>query len=178
MLWEQLNEQCTPSKACEYITIPHNSNLSNGLLLAPYANLEHSLENRRSYAQTRLDREPLMEIFQHKGASERVNGLNSVLGVVDELCEFEQARVLGEVSQVRHFERRGTEIIFHQAGDSMVRDCRDETGTISMFGGGCISRNDFLRTALLTGLKEKKGIGLNTVHCLHRQSHRDTGQCR
>ncbi|MGI9228278.1 MAG: DUF3604 domain-containing protein [Gammaproteobacteria bacterium] len=163
MLWEQLNEQCNADNGCDYLTIPHNSNLSNGLLLTPYANLQPTPENKRRYAQTRLDREPLMEVFQHKGASECINGLNSVLGAVDELCDIEQFRVFGESSSARDFDLRGTELVVHPPENKVVTECGDEPGSMGMFGGGCISRNDFLRSALLTGLQEEQLIGLNPV---------------
>ena len=54
--------------------------------MAPYMQLEDTLEAKKGYAKHRLLREPIMEIFQHKGGSECINGLSSVFGAPDELC--------------------------------------------------------------------------------------------
>ncbi|MGI9322311.1 MAG: DUF3604 domain-containing protein [Pseudomonadales bacterium] len=163
MLWEQLDRQCNTDNGCDYLTIPHNSNLSNGLLLTPYANLEPTSANKRRYAQARLDREPLMEIFQHKGASECINGLNSVLGAVDELCDIEQVRIFGEISKGEDYRLKGAELVLQPLMSELVEDCGDDSGSLGIYGGGCVSRNDFLRSALLTGLEQEQRIGLNPV---------------
>jgi hypothetical protein len=163
MLWAQLDEKCGENDNCDYLTIPHNSNMSNGKLLTPYADLAPTIENKTQYAKSRLNREPLMEIFQHKGASECVNGLSSVLGAVDELCDIEQVRIFGQVSQAKGFHLEGTKLVFHPPEDAIAQDCDGEAGSLGMFAGGCISQNDFLRTALLTGLKEERVTGFNPL---------------
>ena len=133
------------------MTIPHNSNLSNGRLLTPYADLPGTIQEKRAYAQARLANEPLMEIFQHKGGSECINGIASVLGAPDELCELEQVRRLGK-----------SEVLYN--GNKVeTEDCAEAAGSFGMLGSGCVSRNDFFRSALLTGLKEQQVIGLNPV---------------
>jgi len=164
MLWDQLDGQCDTAENCDYLTIPHNTNMSNGKLLTPYAGMEATNENKVRYAQSRLKREPLMEVFQHKGASECVNGLTSVLGAVDELCEVEQVRVLGQTTTARHFELKGADLHMDDPVTEVTKECKDgEFGHFGMFGGGCISRNDFVRIALITGLEEQQDIGLNPV---------------
>ena len=70
-LWNKLDSECT--KDCDYVVIPHNSNLSNGLMFED--------PNAEDY-QRIADREPLIEIFQHKGASE-------CLDEDDPYCDFE-----------------------------------------------------------------------------------------
>jgi hypothetical protein len=72
-LWEQLDREC--SKDCNYMVIPHNSNLSNGFMFEKPNQDEIYLQNIR---------EPLVEIFQHKGSSECAINSN------DPLCSFEQ----------------------------------------------------------------------------------------
>ena len=62
--------------------------------MGPYRGLEATLENRRAYSRKRLEREPIIEIFQHKGGSECINGLSSVFGEPDELCDVEAVRVM------------------------------------------------------------------------------------
>jgi len=163
-LWDQLNAHCSEANNCDYLTIPHNSNMSNGKLLTPYVGLEKTHENKIRFAKTRLQREPLMEIFQHKGASECVNGLVSVLGAADELCDFEQVRVLGQTSRARHFHLEGADLVMEDPEIAVTTECEEgELGHLGMFGAGCVSRNDFLRTALITGLEEEQEIGLNPV---------------
>ena len=66
-------------------------------------------EAKRAYAISRLKREPIMEIFQHKGGSECINGLSSVFGAPDELCEVEAVRHIGESRSilVRNYDAPG-----------------------------------------------------------------------
>jgi hypothetical protein len=85
-LWDALAAQCREADGCAYLTIPHNSNLSGGLMFrtqqdsgAPYD---------RAFAQRRQDNEPLAEIYQHKGDSECLNTTGA--GLEDELCGFEK----------------------------------------------------------------------------------------
>ncbi|MCA9534726.1 MAG: DUF3604 domain-containing protein [Myxococcales bacterium] len=83
-LWRRLERECLRTgEGCDVLAIPHNSNLSAGVMFAPWESgadrfsLEHA--RRRAYM------EPLVEIFQHKGASECVRG--GLTG--DEDCGFE-----------------------------------------------------------------------------------------
>jgi len=86
-----LDDVCDIKNGCDYLTIPHNTNLANGRM-APYMQLENTTEAKRAYAQKRLEREPIMEIFQHKGGSECINGLSSVFGAPDDVqCGSGQA---------------------------------------------------------------------------------------
>ena len=84
-LWQQLREQCIDGQeGCDVMVIPHNANLSGGLMFRdPQSEQE---------ARDRLFFEPVTEITQHKGSSEcrfdRLAGRG--LGTTDELCTFEQ----------------------------------------------------------------------------------------
>jgi hypothetical protein len=71
-LWSILNEQC--SENCQFISIPHNSNLSNGQMFLREEDL--SIDEQLVF-------EPVIEIFQHKGSSE-------CHPVSDTFCNFEQ----------------------------------------------------------------------------------------
>ncbi len=85
-LWQALDSQCNNAESgCEALVIPHNSNLSAGYMFdGPIA---EGVELTREYAETRARLEPLVEIMQHKGASE----CYFEAGVTeDELCAFEQ----------------------------------------------------------------------------------------
>ena len=131
MLWAQLDEVCNDENNCAYLTIPHNSNLSNGRLLTPYANLEPTLEKRLDYARARQQNETIMEIFQHKGASECINGLNSVVGAPDELCEVEQVRQFGKVTPAISLKLEGTEVIVDRT-TAETKECEERYGKYGM----------------------------------------------
>ncbi len=149
MLWEQLDRQCNKAEnGCEVISIPHNSNLSNGSLLA--APTGETIDMQRERARMRNVVEPLMEIFQHKGNSECMNGLSGVIGAPDELCDFEQVRKIGTYSSYKD--------IFAE-----VIDCEGEPGFFGLFNGGCVAYNDFFRGASLLGLKEERRLGVNPL---------------
>jgi hypothetical protein len=81
-LWMRLQEECLDAgTGCDVLTIPHNSNLSDGIYF------ENKMEQpfTAEYVETRNAMEPIIEIYQHKGASECLPGeMNS-----DELCGFE-----------------------------------------------------------------------------------------
>jgi Protein of unknown function (DUF3604) len=85
-LWRMLREQCIEGlPGCDVISIPHNSNLSRGLMFPDPKNEQEALD--------RLYFEPLVEMVQHKAASEcrfdRLLGRG--VATEDELCDFEQA---------------------------------------------------------------------------------------
>lgn len=84
-LWRLLRAQCLDAdNDCDVLSIPHNSNLSRGLMFPDPANDRE--------ARDRLEFEPLVELVQHKAASEcrfdRLAGRG--LDTEDELCDFEQ----------------------------------------------------------------------------------------
>ena len=83
-LWDALETQCTEQKpGCEALIIPHNSNLSGGVMFAETQ--EDGAPFSAAYAQRRARYEPLVEVNQHKGDSECRTGI----GTKDELCNFE-----------------------------------------------------------------------------------------
>jgi hypothetical protein len=84
-LWRELRTQCLErGDDCDTIVIPHNSNLSSGLMFKP------KNSDLRKFtaadAASRADIERLVEIMQHKGDSECSIGADSE----DELCGFEK----------------------------------------------------------------------------------------
>lgn len=150
-LWEQLKQQCFDGiDGCDVLAIPHNSNLSSGAMFPSYIAGFESVETAREMAELRNAMEPVMEIFQHKGNSECFNGLPDILGDPDELCEQEQVREVGRAASAF-----GT--------TKTIRFCEDgEIGTGGFSRLGCISKNDFLRSVLLTGLQDRAVIGVNS----------------
>lgn len=150
LLWEALRRDCLDGlEGCDVLAIPHNSNLSNGLLLNPLHPKFQTLEEQTGHAQHRHDMEPLVEIFQHKGNSECFNNISDILGAPDELCNFEQPRKIGPGRVIKGRNVPATE------------DCGDETGVGGVLNGGCVSRHDFIRSSLLVGLKEEQRLGVN-----------------
>ena len=85
-LWRRLADECTDTDSgCDVMAIPHNPNLAAGLMFPDPANEQE--------AKDRLFFEPLIELVQHKAASEcrfdRLLGRG--VDTEDELCDFEQA---------------------------------------------------------------------------------------
>ena len=160
-LWRQLDAACDAKAGCFYLTIPHNTNLANGRM-APYMGLEATVENRRAYAEVRLEREPIIEIFQHKGGSECINGLSTVMGAPDELCDIEAVRVFGRDESFSGMAMVDGQLQLIEQVVS-TEECGDGIGENGMVGAGCVDETDFVRSALLVGLQEEQEIGLNPV---------------
>lgn len=148
-LREQLRDRCVEGlTGCDVLAIPHNSNISAGAMFATFA--REDAATAADSAELRNAMEPLLEVFQHKGNSECFNGLPGILGAPDELCNEEQVVALGE-----KFDRTGKryDIAFCEEG---------EVGTRGFSRFGCISKNDFYRSVLLTGLQDEAAIGVNS----------------
>lgn len=136
-LWRLLREQCIDGdQSCDVMSIPHNPNLSGGLMFPDPANKEE--------AENRLFFEPVVELTQHKAASEcrfdRLAGRG--VGTEDELCDFEQA-VADNLSML------GT--VF---GEVMTDDAAPVS--VDQFG-----RRNMMRNVLKDGLKLQKETGIN-----------------
>ena len=147
-LWQALREQCTDTDTgCDVMAIPHNSNLSGGLMFRdPESSQE--LENRLFF-------EPLVELMQHKGSSEcrfdRLRGIG--LDTEDELCDFEQIPgdnlgMLGTVNGVVRTERAKETAIEDFARRNMVRNvykdglAYGQTNGVNPFVMGVIGSTD------------------------------------
>ena len=161
-LWSSLDDVCDREDGCDYLTIPHNSNLSNGRM-APYRRIEDTVEAKLDYSTQRLKREPIMEIFQHKGASECINGLSSVLGAPDELCNIEAVREIGATELYLVFDEREGVQSARQVKETTQECDGDKVGSYGMFGAGCVGLTDFQRSGLLVGLKEELRTGKNPI---------------
>ena len=84
-LYAALDANCQASAGCAALVIPHNSNLSAGIMF-PTRTLD-GLPIPADAAQLRQRYERLAEIMQHKGSSECYFG---PLQATDEACSFEQ----------------------------------------------------------------------------------------
>lgn len=139
--WRLLKSDCKESDTgCDVLSIPHNSNLSNGRMFSLNYGGETDLQKQKEIAALRSEMAPVVEIFQQKGDSECRNGLWNVFGGEDEWCEFEKYRDWKGAS---------------------FEDCEDSYGAGALIGKGCVSRLDYTRYALAAGLAEEKRIGQN-----------------
>jgi hypothetical protein len=143
-LWQRLQSECVDAGiGCDALTIPHNTNLSNGRLFEiEYGEAQGEAEQREA-AALRQRMEPLAEIMQIKGDSECRNGMWGVVGR-DELCEFEKF-----------------DFNVFVPGSPPPPDCEDGAGYGALAGRGCLSRRDFIRYALIDGLREADRLGVN-----------------
>ena len=137
-LWHALDKQCRrDGQGCDALTIGHNSNLSNGHYFIPRYDKATAPASQAEQAGLRARTEPLVEMFQHKGDMECRNGMDK--GVADDpACGFEKQR---------------------PADAELCPE--DEPGTFGMRLQGCVHRLDFIRPALVEGLKEAARIGEN-----------------
>lgn len=91
-LWDYLEEDCVEGiPGCDALTIPHNSNISGGLMFeSPLLDSEVAPEEplTAELAARRARWEPLIEITQHKGESECDSRLN--MWAADEYCGEEK----------------------------------------------------------------------------------------
>ena len=135
--WGLLKGQCLEAgEGCDVLTLPHNSNLSNGRMFV-VAGKDLPLEEQRERARLRAELEPLVEISQIKGDSECRDGMYGVVAAPDEFCAYEEWR------------------------PKNTPDCKEGTGTGALGGRGCVSRLDYVRHVLVEGLREKQRIGVN-----------------
>ncbi len=149
-LWRILKEQCLDGNTgCDVLAIPHNSNISNGRMFAVDYPGAWGTDRQAERARLRQQLEPVVEIMQHKGDSECRNGLQGVLGPVDELCDFERFENLA-------FERFVGE--GEQVGPCYGGPLAD---WVPHLGPNCLDRKSYARYALVEGLKEQQRLGVN-----------------
>jgi hypothetical protein len=85
-LWAAVIDECLDrGDGCDAIAIPHNPNVSNGMLYRTVR--EDGTPIQQEDAERRMRLERLLEVTQHKGDSECRRGAE--LGAEDELCGFE-----------------------------------------------------------------------------------------
>ena len=118
------------------MSLPHNSNLSNGQLFYPRYPEAESVQDQREQAALRNRFEPVIEMFQHKGDSECRNGFENQ--EADPFCSFEKLR---------------------PQGDGICPF--DEPGGGGMRLTGCVHPLDFVRGILMQGLREADRLGVN-----------------
>lgn len=163
-LWRQLRTQCLDSGGqCDVMAIPHNPNLGGGLMFPDPATEQEAID--------RLEIEPLVELVQHKGASEcRFDRLAGVgIDTEDELCAFEQIpsdnlAMLGSVKG-KMWSDRGLPVDvtnFHRRNmmRNVLKDglALEQASGVNPFKQGFIGSTD-THTATSGGAMEKNYVG-------------------
>ncbi len=147
-LFDLLAAECLEgATGCDVLSIPHSSNLSSGTLFTSAVDEPEPGQGATVAARQRNVLEPIVEIFQHKGSAECFNGLPGILGGPDELCDMEELR-----RYYRGLPAEGNPPPFCGEG---------ETGVGASLNAGCVSRNDYYRGILLTGLQTGRRLGAN-----------------
>ncbi len=145
-LWDALDATCLESGAdCDALVVPHNSNLGAGIMFVPETRDGRAYD--RATAERRARMEPLVEIYQHKGASECLDGVPHPMASEDELCGFEQLHPVLCTGAA-------------DDPDGCVEPCAPGGGGFG-FLGGCVAPQDFVRGALRVGLAERMRTGAN-----------------
>ena len=147
-LWASLDASCKDkNNGCEVLTIPHNSNLGGGTMFQPFTEKKNPYTPELAKIRQRM--EPLIEIFQHKGASECISNAHAPLASEDELCDFElvvESICTGADDDAPGCKPLCSDLIF---------------GPIGAFSGTCVEPSDFARGMLRQGLTETARTGVN-----------------
>lgn len=150
-LWDYLEKECVQGNpGCDALTIPHNSNISAGLMFESAALTSETgpFEPVTAEAAARRARwEPLVEIMQHKGESECDNRTG---WSTDEFCGFEK---LGYDS----FGAKNT----GRAEGSSSREWISFLFDMDMPVAKLPDDNNYVRWALKEGLRQQQELGVN-----------------
>ena len=149
-LWNVLQRDCVDGiEGCNAITIPHNSNLSNGVMFETAKTTADGIPDEPLTAADAAKRarwEPIFEMMQHKGSSECDHRKG---WVEDEFCDFEK-------------------LPYDSFGGKNTGDF-DNTNTawigklldIEVAATEAPEPNNYLRWALKEGLKQQAELGAN-----------------
>lgn len=159
LLLQSLEKECREGlEDCDVISIPHNSNISGGNAFNPRELEGFSMETERAYRTYRQSFDRLMEITQHKGTSECLNGVSDILGDTDELCDVEALRQIGQKERAVR-----TNSILPAIAGSDSPECSDKhfDRKHNLSKGFCLSSRDYARGAMLEGLSLEQDTGVN-----------------
>ena len=158
-LLQSLESECRLGiERCDVISIPHNSNISGGNAFNPNELDGFSATSQQALRELRNAYDRLMEITQHKGTSECLNGITDILGDVDELCEVEALRQFGKPERAIRLNT-----YLPAARNSNSPECNDDDmdAKDNLYKGFCLSSRDFARGALLEGMLEESRHAVN-----------------
>lgn len=155
----KLEDECRVGiEVCDVISIPHNSNISGGNGFNRLSLRGFSPESGQAHRLQRQAFDRLMEITQHKGTSECINGVSDILGDVDEYCDVEASRTLGQRALSFDLTSWIPRVYRHT-----LRECTEDDidPKDSLYKGPCIASHDFARGAWLSGLQDEVAYGVN-----------------
>ena len=159
-LFDRLEAECGDVEGCDYITIPHNSNLSDGRMFLPLhdAPLGPGRDGgplTPEDAALRAKSDVLFEVFQHKGQSECMPGLGfDLMGgdEVDAACGFELVKPFCE-TQPNHPDCRTTP-------NNLCTQLSNDPG-VEAVPANCTAPTDHLRAGMAEGLEMRESLGVN-----------------
>ena len=158
-LLNKLETECRGGiEACDVISIPHNSNISSGNGFNRFSLRGFSEDAQQAHRRQRNAFDRLMEITQHKGASECLNGVTDILGDVDEYCDVEALRKIGSVERAFDLTTYIPRIF-----TATIRECTEDDidPKDNLYKGPCVASHDFARGAWLDGMLDQQGFGVN-----------------
>ncbi len=158
-LLHKLETECRIGReACDVISIPHNSNISSGNGFNARSLAGFSEEAQAAHREQRRAYDRLMEITQHKGTSECVNGVEGILGDTDEYCDVEAVRKIG--ARERAFDLTSW---LPRLFTRTIRECTEDDidPKDNLYKGPCVAAHDFARGAWLSGLEDEAAGGVN-----------------
>ncbi len=168
-LFSLLDQQCIPGAGCRYLSIPHNSNMSDGRM---FPELEGGLPPAPTpsgvltpeLAHLKADRDRLFEMTQHKGQSECAPNLGGPLGSEeDEACAFEVIKPVctGGPSDPPSCKPActGGESDDPELCHAICQDYDRDTG--ESIPADCVAPRDYVRTAITQGLAIERTLGVN-----------------
>ena len=152
-LWDYLEQECVADRpGCDAVVIPHNSNLSGGLMFKSARISDESIPEGPVTAEeaTRRARwNTLFEVMQHKGSSECDN--RTAMWAGDEYCNFEK---MGYDS----FGGKNTGMAAGGAMDWLAIFVSDEDLPVTRLPDA----SNFLRHGLKKGLQQQQELGVNS----------------
>jgi hypothetical protein len=152
-LWDYLEQQCVAgTPGCDAIVIPHNSNLSSGLMFETARVSDVTIPPgpvTADEAARRARWNTLFEVMQHKGASECDN--RSAVWAGDEFCDF-------ELLDYDNFGGKTTGASGSAAIKFVARFFPEEERPYRRLP----EENNFLRYALKKGLQQQAELGINS----------------
>ena len=152
-LWDYLERECVADKpGCDAVAIPHNANLSGGLMFET-ARVQNETVPATPVTAAEAGRRarwnPLFEVMQHKGASECDQRI--AVWAEDELCDF-------ELLEYDSFGGKNSGAVGGAPMEVLAFFLPDDTMPASKLP----QQNNFLRYALKKGLQEQATLGVNS----------------
>jgi hypothetical protein len=152
-LWDYLDQECVAEQpGCDAVVIPHNSNLSGGLMFESARVVDANVPEgpvTAEEARRRAHWNTLFEVMQHKGSSECDS--RTATWAADEYCDFEK---MGYDS----FGGKNTGMAADGNLDWLTIFVSDEDLPVTKLP----EDSNFLRYGLKKGLQQQSELGVNS----------------